>query len=86
VNDIKIFLRNTDNQQRTRFCQNAPPILTDANNPVGGCDWWSCGNLLWGKAVQPWWIIVLAVIILTTFVIWLVYKRAPIVAVDGSIK
>src|SRR5206468_6690723 len=86
VNDIKSFLRNTDNQQRIRFCQNAPPILTDTNNPVGGCDWWSCGNLIWGKAIQPWWIIVLPVIILTTFVIWLVYKRARISAVDGSTR
>jgi hypothetical protein len=84
VNDIKNFLRSTNNGQRIRFCQNKPPILTDANDPVGGCDWWSCASLRWGRLFGLWLIVWVPVVFLTTLVVWLLYKRARRPAVDGS--
>ncbi len=85
VNDIKNFLRNTANQQGgLRFCQNVPPILTDANNPVGGCDWWSCASLRWGRLFGLWLIVWVPIIFLTTLVGWLFYKRARAAAVARS--
>jgi hypothetical protein len=48
VTDIKNFIRGTANQERTRFCQNQPPVLTEANNPPGQC------NLLCGRKPGNW--------------------------------
>lgn len=65
VNDIKSSFRNTDNQERDRYCQNPPPILTDANNPVAACHicwrWPRVPMLVWRWL--PVWVPVIVVII-----------------------
>ena len=85
VNDIKTFLRNTANQERARYCQNPPPLLTDANNPVGPCSVW-CGRwpriplLVWRWL--PVWVPV--IVLLIGLVVWRVNKRAQTTGMTGS--
>ena len=70
VNDIKTFLRNTANQERDRYCQNPPPVLTDANNPVAACKicwrWPRIPILVW-QWLPIWVPVILVIVALVAF-------------------
>jgi hypothetical protein len=76
VADIKSFLRNTDNSERDRYCQNPPPLLTDANNPADACrlciarirDYYR----IW-RWIPPW--IPISILAVVVLVAWVAYRR-----------
>jgi hypothetical protein len=84
VNDIKTFLRNTDNQERDRYCQNPPPFLTDANNPAGMCEWciWfpKLPILVWRWL--PLW--VPGILVIIGLIAFRIYKRVQTKGIVGS--
>jgi hypothetical protein len=73
VNTIRDALRTENNRERDRFCQNPPPLLTDANNPVSGCDkrcsWPRIAILVW-----RWLPIWVPVIVVAAVIGWLLFR------------